>query len=279
MPVDISPAIAERSEAEAVFDVETATPEPARSELGIAALRIGGGVALSARNDTTNFWSKTLALGFTEPITASLISQVREFYRGQGTTTAVFQLAPAVLPQDWQQICAKEGLASNSTWTKYAAGVHTVMARARERAPLTEPLRVERVGPQHAQLWAGTVLDIFGMPHAGLIDMMAVCADRERWRAIGVWDEDRLVAVSSLYIGDEGAGQCFAGATLPEYRNRGAQTAMLTARARAAADAGCRWLVAETETEAPGSHNSSKNNLLRLGFEVQYERPNWRFTD
>jgi GNAT superfamily N-acetyltransferase len=279
MTADISPAIAERSEAETVFDMETATPEPARSELGMAALRTGGGVALSVRNDTTNFWSKTLALGFTEPITASLIGQVREFYREQGTTTAVFQLAPAALPRDWQQICAKEGLVSNSSWTKFAAGVDTVLTRARELGRLAEPLRIEPVGPQHALEWAGTTLDIFGMPHAGLIDMVAACAGRERWHAIGVWDNDRLVAVSSLYIGDEGAGQCFAGATLPGYRNRGAQTAMIAARARAAADAGCRWLVAEAETEIPGGHNSSVHNLLRLGFGMLYERPNWRFTD
>jgi hypothetical protein len=34
-------------------------------------------------------------------------------------------------------------------------------------------------------------------------------------------------------------------------------------------------LVAETGAEAPGTHNSSLHNMLRLGFEVAYERPNW----
>jgi GNAT superfamily N-acetyltransferase len=277
MTPGISPAIAERSEAEALFDLETATPEPARGELGVAALRIGGGIALSMRNDVTNYWSKTLALGFTEPITASLIGQACDFYREQGTPLSTFPLAPAALPADWQRIREKHALERGSSWSKLAARTDTVLDRARERVHLAEPLRIEPIGPQHAHLWAGTTLDLFGMPRAALIDMLANCVGRDRWHAVGVWDGDRLVAVSVLYAGGDGVAQCSGAATLPGYRGQGAQTAMLAARARAAADAGCRWLVAETPTEESGDHSSSLRNTLRLGFEVQYERPDWIF--
>lgn len=43
---------------------------------------------------------------------------------------------------------------------------------------------------------------------------------------------------------------------------------------RAASAAGCRRLVAETGTEAPGTHNSSLHNMLRIGFGVLCERQN-----
>jgi hypothetical protein len=41
---------------------------------------------------------------------------------------------------------------------------------------------------------------------------------------------------------------------------------------------GCTSLVAETGAEGPGEHNLSLHNMLRLGFTVQYERPNWVWT-
>jgi ribosomal protein S18 acetylase RimI-like enzyme len=69
--------------------------------------------------------------------------------------------------------------------------------------------------------------------------------------------------------------QFVGGATVPEQRHRGAQTALIAARARAAHAAGCRWLVVETGAEAPGGHNPSLHNLRRAGFEVLYERTNW----
>jgi hypothetical protein len=44
---------------------------------------------------------------------------------------------------------------------------------------------------------------------------------------------------------------------------------------RAAVQAGCGVLVAETADERPGEHNTSLRNLLRLGFRVLYKRQNW----
>jgi hypothetical protein len=76
----------------------------------------------------------------------------------------------------------------------------------------------------------------------------------------------------------DGAAQLFAGATAPQYRQRGSQTAVIAARAQVAAEAGCRWVVTQTGVEGPGTHNSSLHNLLRLGFQALYERPNWKFT-
>lgn len=39
--------------------------------------------------------------------------------------------------------------------------------------------------------------------------------------------------------------------------------------------AGCRWLVAETDAEGSGDHNTSLHNMLRTGFEPLYERVTW----
>ncbi|WP_454852492.1 GNAT family N-acetyltransferase [Promicromonospora soli] len=92
-----------------------------------------------------------------------------------------------------------------------------------------------------------------------------------------VWLGSELVGTGTLAV-RENIGQLFAGAVLPHARQRGGQTALLGARARMAQELGCTALVAETGAEGPGEHNSSLHNMLRLGFTVQYERPNWIWT-
>jgi GNAT superfamily N-acetyltransferase len=121
------------------------------------------------------------------------------------------------------------------------------------------------------------MLEVFEMPRAGLASMAASLVGRPHWHGYAVWDGEDLVAVAAMRAGRE-AGQFFGGATLPAFRGRGAQSALLAARARATAAAGCRWLVAETGAEAPGTHNSSLHNMLRIGFTVLYERQNWIWT-
>jgi hypothetical protein len=81
-----------------------------------------------------------------------------------------------------------------------------------------------------------------------------------------------------LYIAGS-AGHVFGATTLPAARRRGAQSALIAARAAAARAAGCAWLVGETFAEGPGRHNSSLHNMLRAGMSVCYERPNWTWRE
>ncbi len=60
---------------------------------------------------------------------------------------------------------------------------------------------------------------------------------------------------------------CFSAATLPAFRGRGAQTALLAARLRAARDGGARWAAVMT---SPGS--ASERNVLRAGFSLAGSR-------
>jgi hypothetical protein len=72
------------------------------------------------------------------------------------------------------------------------------------------------------------------------------------------------VAGASLSIHD-GVATMFGDATLPEWRGKGAQTALLWARLRAGMEAGCD---VATAGASPGS--TSQLNMERLGFRVAY---------
>lgn len=78
------------------------------------------------------------------------------------------------------------------------------------------------------------------------------------------------VGTGSLLIYDD---VCItAGAsTVPEFRNRGVQNALLADRLNFAADLGCRFAIMAT---APGSQ--SQKNSQRNGFHIAYTRTKWQ---
>ena len=79
---------------------------------------------------------------------------------------------------------------------------------------------------------------------------------------------DQVVALSALTMDGDWAYLSAAG-TDPAHRGRGAQTAMIAARVKRAAELGAKWCACETNTAVP----ISLRNLRRCGFE---ERIFWR---
>jgi hypothetical protein len=69
-------------------------------------------------------------------------------------------------------------------------------------------------------------------------------------------------AIGLLHVAD-GVGSMATGVTLPEFRNRGSQTALLYRRMKDAVQKGCHLMVSQCR---PGG--SSQNNQLRVGFEI-----------
>ena len=259
---ELSPAAAEGIEAEFLFQLEAGAPEPTATQLGIATTRIGGGVALSMRNDVTDFWSKALGFGFTEPVTADLINEVIGFYRANHDPLAVIQVASSALPANWEEIVAAHGLRAGGQIHKHAGRIDTLQFGSSD-------LRVDEIAPEQGQEWAEVMLSSFGMPLDGLADMVAATATGSATRGFAAWDGDRIVATGNLLIQGEVAS-LHAGATTAEYRGRGAQSALIATRAKAAAAAGCQWVVSETAVTGP-----SLNNMRRAGLRTLYTRQNW----
>lgn len=77
-----------------------------------------------------------------------------------------------------------------------------------------------------------------------------------------------------MFVGSR-VGWLGIAATLPEYRRRGAQSALLAARIRAAGGSGCELVVTETGALVDGKPSNSYRNILRAGFELDYVRANY----
>jgi GNAT superfamily N-acetyltransferase len=268
---DFSAARAELVEAEFMYQYVSSMPAGPGAVLGCATARIGGGVALSIRDDPTGYWSKALGLGFDEPVTGELIDRILDFYRQQGDRTAVLQIAPSALPPDWEQIRTGRDLQPSGAMVKLAA-------RVEEIRPGGSELRVAPVTEDDAEEWASLITTtFFGAPFDGIVQMAAATVRHPAFHPYAAWDGTEMVAGANLLVNGKVAS-LNSGATLPGHRGGGAQSALIAARAAAARQAGCRWLVAETGSPGPGSVDQSLNNLRRAGLRPMYVRQNvtWR---
>jgi hypothetical protein len=266
--------LAEQTEIGAYADFVTGAAASVREALGIGSLQVGPALALAIREDPSRFFNRAGGFGAGGPITVDALAQVCDFYREQGVPQGAFMVAPQLLPPDWAATADKLNLTPGNRLVKLGCDIESTLSAADGIEALDPELRVGLVEPHHAHEWATVMMNTFGLTTPGLIDMATSCVGRPNWRQYAVWEGERIIAVGSVFLN----GRCahmFGAATLPESRNRGAQSALLTARARAALAAGCRWVVAETGAEGPGEHNPSLHNMQRAGLESLYERLTW----
>ncbi|SFT22774.1 GNAT family N-acetyltransferase [Streptomyces sp. ok210] len=268
---------AEQTGIKAYVDFVTGAPVSLRETLGIGSINAGSMHAMAMREDTSGFFNRAGGFGTDAPIDTAALAQVRDFYRIQGVSLGRFVIAPQLLPADWESIVGDLKLTPGGRVVKLGCDVkalQSVQSAHDGISGLDPSLHFAKVEPHHAHEWATVMMTAFGMSGTSMIDVAASCVGRPDWQQYAVWEGERIIAAGSLFI--DGDFACmFGGGTLPDYRNRGAQSALLTIRARAALDAGCRWLVAETGAEGPGDHNPSLHNMRRAGFEPMYDRVTW----
>ncbi|MFI6759304.1 hypothetical protein ACIBF5_09190 [Micromonospora sp. NPDC050417] len=259
----ISTALAEFVELEVNAAIVALVPASDQEKYGFAVRRVGGGASLAYRDGNLH---KTLGLGLTEPVTETLIGEVIDWHRSYGSTALRIQIAPEALPSNWDEICAVHGLTGGRWSVKLAGEVDAIV-------PRTTDLRVAPVTSTQAGQWASLMADVFGMPELFAVASTA-SVGLPAFRGYAAWDGDEMVAGANLFVHGEVAS-LNSDATLESHRGRGAQSALIAVRARAAADAGCRWLVAETGRPESGDSNPSLNNLIRLGLTPLYDRQDW----
>lgn len=248
--------------AEAQAAVEGAeTFEKLRPGSRAAVEEIGGGYAVfcGANSPIT----QAVGLGLDGAVSEAEFDKLEEFYRSRNEPVRVetSPLADASLIE----LFGKRG---------YGVTEFTnVMARPTERDekwPEPPPgVTVESAGLSQIDLWTLTVSQGFAEHFPVTQELMEVM----RMFAQGPSAECYLGRVDGKVAGGatvairNGVAGLFGASTLPVFRNRGVQTALLHTRLRRAAEAGCDLAVSLAR---PGS--TSQRNIVRQGFVVLYTR-------
>ena len=127
---------------------------------------------------------------------------------------------------------------------------------------------VREAGPGEAELFATTFCDGNGAPPFAR-PPVARWVEEPGWR-LYLAEAEGVAAAGGLLVIDGGIG-CLAGAsTLPAFRGRGCQTALIRTRISDASAAGCHEVCALTANPA------SRRNLERAGLRLAYTKTAWR---
>lgn len=255
--------LVEDAEAAAFADLMRSAPR----EIGFTAEETDDGTVLLAPAFDVLLFNRVIGLGLRRPATRAGTEALIDRFRGRGVRNFGVQLSPAAGPSALGAWMEERGLTPRDNWTK----VYRV-ADAPSAAVQTG-LRVERVDSDQADRFAAVACAGFGLPTV-LAPLLCGAVGRSGWLHYLAWDGDVPVGTGALFTHGD-VGWLGVAATVPAHRRRGAQGALMARRIVDGTALGCRWFVTETGQDRPDRPNPSFRNMVRAGFTVAYQRPNF----
>ena len=215
--------------------------------------------------------TQTFGLGMLENPTPEDFDQIEQFFLTRGAPPQ-HEVSPFAGRATLQLLCARgyhPFEISNVLYQPLELPFETA-----PRMNPSSPIDVRVIGPQESQLWSK--VSAGGWTHENpeleefVLQMGTLLTHRESSVCFLAAIDGQPAAAGALFI-HQGVA-LFAGAsTLPEFRRRGLQAALLEARMRYACEHGCdlAMMVAEAGSD-------SQRNAQRQGFLVAYTRLKWR---
>ncbi len=178
---------------------------------------------------------------------AAALGPLEELYAAEGLRPWV-ELPEGQEPAGWERL--------EPVWVLAGPAVATPTGGVRE------------VRPDEVDLFAATLSDGHGAPPFAR-PPVARWAGQPGWR-LYLAELDGVPAAAAALVIDGPIGYLAAASTLPAFRGRGCQTALIRRRLSDAAAAGCREVCALTLEPV------SRRNLERCGLELAYTKTAWR---
>jgi GNAT superfamily N-acetyltransferase len=235
-----------------------------RPHAGVAVTRIAGGFAVycGANSPVT----QAVGLGLDGPVNDEEFDALERFYASRKEPVRV-ETSPLVDRTLIEQFGKRRYRVTEFT---------NVMARSTSETRLSSAVRetgdgitVERVAREHMDLWNLTVAQGFAEHHPvtqEILDVMRAFASAPQVECYLARVNGAVAGGGTIILRDGLAG-LFGASTLPGYRKRGVQAALLESRIARAAECGCDLVVCLAQ---PGS--TSQRNVMRRGFSVLYTR-------
>lgn len=205
--------------------------------------------------------NRAKGLGMNGPVAADDITLVERFFRQRGVPPGV-DVCPLADPTLVDLLCERG---------YRLEGFHNLLALpltgTRDLVASRPEIRVAQVGPNQSDLWLRVVAAGFAdrdEPPPDVIEIIAPTLHSTSATCFLAWVEGQPVGGAALIV-HQGVAELGSDSTLPAFRGRGVQTALVRARLTAARRQGCNLAIVVT---SPGS--PSQLNLERAGFRMAY---------
>ena len=212
-------------------------------------------------------WTQTFGLGLIQMPTSAELTVIEDFFKERGAR--VFH---EVSPLADKAILAMLGERGYRPFEMSSVMFLPLSTQVSPRSASGSAVSVRVAGKEEREIWARTSAEGWSeykeFAHL-MLEMGRVMAAAKKNTLFLAELDGRVIGAGGLSIHDGVA--LFAGAsTIPAWRRRGAQRALLEARLQYAREAGCDVAMMGAE---PGS--SSQRNAERQGFRIAYTRTKW----
>jgi hypothetical protein len=181
---------------------------------------LGEALLIHSNTDVLMF-NRVIGLGAIETRIESTLEAAAARFQRLGARRFMIQLAPGPWAHEVAGIAAAHGLYDHNYWIR-------LVRDASPPASSPSDLTLERVRPRDFATLGATLSAAFGHPPAFAKWNAAIMA-RDDWQFFGAYDGDVLAGGAGLFVHD-GAGYLGFAATRPEFRGRGAQSALIVHR-------------------------------------------------
>jgi GNAT superfamily N-acetyltransferase len=232
---------------------------------GTATRRIDGVICLGARNIDEPFLNRALGFGTLADATPSLLDRIERFYESIGKPPRV-AMATGSVALGAMRLLERRG---------YAPAGHPVLTYVYDRkrppsVPAIPDLAIERVGPEHATVYARTSFESFserGPQFVRIIEALIRSRRRGVHAFLGRIDDEP--AATGLLFDVRPVGALGNGSVRRKFRGRGLQRALLAHRIAEGWARGYRLFFSETENPA------SAHNMETVGWRKLYDEQDW----
>lgn len=254
----------EAIEVNAFVDLCNVSPQRLRDEEHFECFPINGGCAISLPSAPAIGLNRVLGLATVEDL-----EKAYGWMHGK-TGNRFLQMnidAASTEVKNW--IAAKNLLEHGPGWAKLTLG--------RQFSSFKSPdsISTKMVDVTGATLFGSMMCKGFHFPPT-LAALWSALVGKAGWSCFFALDGETPVGTGAMYVSGTYAW-LGGGTTLPEFRNRGVQKALIKSRVEHGVTNGVSTFVVETEVPSIGKPNISYENLRNMGFQRLYDRKNFKF--
>ena len=252
----------ERTESEATYLMHKFADDASMKKAGFRLLRRDNLTAI--RSDIFPGFSLNRALGMSK-IDNEFLDSIDDFYSGKSGKYAI-QIPPELMNDEKIELLKERNYNYVNSWVTFYRDTSPIESRGTD-------LDIREVTKENASDFAYMLNEVFGFPHE-FDGVISSTVGTEPWINFMAFDGSKPAGSAGICITGETAYLSFAN-VLPEYRRRGIQGELLKRRIDTARERGVKWVFVDTGEDSEENPNPSYWNILRSGFRLMYNRPNY----
>jgi hypothetical protein len=261
----------ESCEVNAWVDMYAAAPSNFVRQFQLEVIRIQNIVLTRCKAIPFIHFNCVKNLGMMGPATEALLDEVLAVYREAGVRNFAFYHIPHCQPSSLPDWYEARNLRRRGGWERIYRNNHVLTGMIIESQ---NGFRVEKVTRTTAPEWAAYIDSIYGLPTT---PWLLALVERPGWHHYMLRQRGEIIAVRTLYVGDNGMGWLGIDAPVPGLMAPSYDLDLQICQVivKDGIDLGVKYFVADIEAPTPAMNTPAYHHFEALGFKRPYFRSHY----